>query len=97
MRETEIITANTAEFLRFLKERFTLIHQSNFFFRDLQYGAIAYFESKGKKLKYLVAETVAHEVAAEFERKGIFKQIDRQTWLVQYPEFTLPRVEKKAS
>src|SRR5438105_1620958 len=96
MKETKIITGNTEEFLKFLKSRFPLIHLSNFFFRDFHYGVMAFLEKNGKKLKYLEAENIAKEAAADLENKGIFKRIDHQSWLLQYPEFALPRVEKPA-
>ncbi|MFI5252557.1 MAG: hypothetical protein ACHQQQ_09040 [Bacteroidota bacterium] len=97
MKEIEEITSHTSDFLRFIKTKFTLIHQSNVFFRDLHYGVIAYLESKGKKVRYLIGEQIAKEVASDLEKKGIFKKIDHQSWLLNYPEFALPRTEKQAS
>ena len=70
---------------------------SNLFFRDLHYGVMSYLEEHGMKLRYQDAENVAREVGDAFEKEGIFKRIDHQSWLLNYPEFTLPRVEKKAS
>ena len=97
MKEIETITNNTPEFLNFLKTKFTLIHQSNFFFRDLHFGVIAYLESKGKRIKYTIGEQIAKEVALDLENKGIFVKVDHQAWLLNYPEFALPWNEKKAS
>ena len=77
--------------------KFTLIHKSNIFFRDFHYGLMSYVQEHGKKLKYLDAEKLARELATEFEKNGIFKKIDHQSWELNYPEFALPRVEKKAS
>lgn len=97
MQETNLILQNQTEFLKFLKSKFTLIHMSNVFFRDLHYGVMLYVASTGKRLKYVPGEKVAQEVAAKLELNGIFKRIDHQTYLLNYPEFALPRVEKKAS
>lgn len=97
MKETETIIGRQTEFLKFLKSKFTLIHMSNIFFRDLHYGVMSYLAEHGRKLSYLDAERVAREVAAKFEAGGIFKNIDHQSWLLMYPEFSLPRIEKKAS
>ena len=97
MKEADAIISRQAEFLKYLKSKFTLIHMSNFFFRDFHYGVMAYLEEHGMKMKYQDAEKVAHEVAAKLESGGIFKRIDHQSWLLMYPEFALPRVEKKAS
>ena len=96
MKFLEVITGNEAEFLKFLKMKFTLIHLSNIFFRDFHYGVMSFLQQKRIKLKYHDAEKVAVEAAAAFERKGLFKKIDHQSWLLNYPEFALPRVEKKA-
>ena len=97
MKESYSVISNQTEFLKYLKSKFTLIHMSNFFFRDFHFGIMSYLEEHGMKLKYQDAEKVAHEVAAMLEKNGIFKKIDHQSWLLNYPEFALPRVEKKAS
>ena len=96
-KESEMIIGNIADFLKFLKTRITMIHMSNVFFRDLHYGTMAYLEKSGKKLSYAKAEPIAREVAESLEKSGVFRQIDRQSWLLNYPEFALPRIEKKAS
>ena len=44
-----------------------------------------------------LGEKIAREFGLEFEKDGTFKKIDHQSWLLNYPEFALPRVEKKAS
>jgi len=97
MKETELIVNNRTEFLKFLKSKFTILHLSNFFFRDFHYGVMEYLRERGVKLKYQVAEKVAREAGAAFEQQGIFKRIDHQSWLINYPEFALPKQEKKAS
>ncbi len=54
MSDVEYIVNNKAEFLQYLKSKFPLIHESNFFFRDLHYGLMSYVEEKlNKKLGYL--------------------------------------------
>ena len=97
MKEVDAISNNKTEFLKYLKSKFSLIHMSNIFFRDFHYGVMSYLEEHGMKLKYHDAEHVAREAAADYEKSGIFKKIDHQSWLLNYPEFALPRVEKKAS
>lgn len=97
MKEATFIISRQTDFLKYLKSRFTLIHLSNFFFRDFHYGVMSYLEEHRMKLKYYDAEKVAREVGLAFEKSGIFKRIDHQSWLLNYPEFALPRVEKKAS
>ena len=97
MKEVEFIASNQTEFLKHLKSKFTLIHMSNVFFRDLHYGVMSYLKEHGMKLRYADAEKVAHPVGVELEKQGILKRIDHQSWLLNYPEFALPRLEKKAS
>jgi hypothetical protein len=96
MNEVEAIVGNRTEFLNVLKAKFQLFHLSNIFFRDLQYGVMAYLQEHGTKMRNIDAERVARAVAEAFERQGIFKQVDHQSWVLVYPEFALPRVEKKA-
>ena len=92
MNPIDHIISNKAEFLKYLKSKFTLIHESNVFFRDLHYGIMSYAEDTlREKLKYFDAEKGAYAVAAELEKQGIFKKIDDRTWLLNYPEFALPR------
>ena len=97
MKETEFILNHKTEFLKYLKSKFTLIHMSNFFFRDFHYGVMSYLQEHSMKVKYLAAEKIARQVGEEFEKQNILKRIDHQSWLLNYPEFALPRVEKKAS
>ncbi len=87
---------STAEFLVFLREKFPVIHNSNFFFRDLDYGVRAFLESKGKKASHAESERIAHALAGRLVAEGIFKKIDHQSWCVNYPQFALPRQEKAA-
>jgi hypothetical protein len=95
--ETEQILGHRPEFLKYLKSKFTLIHMSNFFFRDFHFGIMAYLKEHGMKPSYAGAESIAVEVGEAFERDGVFKRVDHQSWLLNYPEFALPKIEKKAS
>jgi len=97
MKETEFILNNQTEFLKYLKSKFPVIHNSNFFFRDFHYGIMSFLKEHNMKSTYRFAETVAIEVGQAFEKKEVFKRIDRQTWLVNYPDFALPRPEKKVA
>ena len=53
-------------------------------------------EKLKRRVKYLDAEKITHQVVTEFEKQGIFKKMDNQTWLLNYPEFALPRVTPAA-
>lgn len=74
--------------LNFLKARFPLFHNSNFFHRDLQYGLRSYFEKKGIELTYPQAEKLANEFANILENEQIFTKINNSVWRLNYPEFT---------
>ncbi|HZY11053.1 MAG TPA: hypothetical protein VFF29_07855 [Bacteroidota bacterium] len=97
MKEIDFIVNNKAEFFKYLKSKFKLIHLSNVFFRDFHYGVMSYLQDHGMKLKYLDAERKAHDIGIAFEKQGIFKRIDHQSWVLIYPDFALPRIEKKVS
>jgi hypothetical protein len=74
-------------FINYLKSRFPVFHNSNFFFRDFHYGVRSYFEKKGIKLSYTDAEHIADEFAKYLEEKKIFVKIGNKTWRVDFPEF----------
>ncbi len=96
MNIKELVASNKVDFLNFMKSKFRLIHNSNVFFRDLHFGLMAYLvEKEGRKVSYTKGETLALELSMELEREGIFNKIDHQSWKLNYPEFILPRVEKK--
>lgn len=97
MNEVKNILKNKFEFLNYLKSKFPLIHNSNLFFRDLHYGIMSYLIEHNKKINYTKCEKFAEEIGLEFEKAGIFKKIDNKTWMLNYPEFALPRKEKKTA
>ncbi len=93
----EYIRKNHKEVLQYLKSRFPMYHQSNFFFRDVQYGIQAMFREKGSKVRSGVAEKLARDFVTEAVREEIFMPMDGQTWRVNYPEFKTPQVKKAPS
>ncbi len=94
MNPVAVITENQKDFLKYLKSEFPLYHLSNIFFRDFHYGVMNYLMAYKKKLKYFDAEQVTRDVISEFEKTGLLRKIDKQTWLLNYPEFKLPQVKK---
>jgi hypothetical protein len=74
-------------FLGFLKAKYPMFHNSNFFFRDLQYGVEKFMEKKGIKIRMGQAEKVARALASYLEEKGIFVRINNFSWRVNYPEY----------
>ena len=74
-------------FLQFLKAKFPTFHNSNFFFRDLQFGIIKYFESKGEKIPFSASEPMANLVGNFLEEEKIFIRVNQNGWKLNYPEF----------
>ncbi len=74
-------------FLNFLRAKYPLFHNSNFFFRDFHYGIKRYFEKKEIFITYKKAEVIAKELAVYFESQGIFIRMNDLGWKINYPEF----------
>ena len=90
MNHAAEVLEHRTEVLTFLKSRFPLFHQSNIFFRDMQYGIQLFLERKGIKAGYPESERIAHEFVSTLEREGVLVAIDRQSWALHYPEFRTP-------
>lgn len=87
LQKLEMLKKNDSVLLEFLKAKFPLFHNSNFFFRDLQYGIRSFFEKKEIKISYQDAEKLANEIAKHFEEKGIFIKVNHQGWKIHFPDF----------
>ena len=74
-------------FLNFLKAKFPVFHNSNFFYRDFHYGVRKFLESKDIKVSYPQAEEIAKKLAEYFEEEKIFIRVNNQAWKINYPEF----------
>ncbi len=74
-------------FLNYLKARFPLFHNSNLFFRDLQYGIKQFFEMKNLDITYPESEKLAKEFGAFLESKDIFIRVNDQGWKLNYADF----------
>jgi len=73
--------------LNFLKAKFPVFHNSNFFFRDLQYGIRSFLEKKDIFVTYKESENLANDIAEHFTSKEIFLRVNKQGWRINYPEF----------
>ena len=83
----ELLKNNDEELLNYLKAKFPVFHNSNFFFRDFQYGIRSFLEKKETKASYQMAEKLAEEMAKYYEEKNLFVKINDQTWKVNKTEF----------
>ncbi|MFO7523919.1 MAG: hypothetical protein R6W68_00555 [Ignavibacteriaceae bacterium] len=86
-KRTESLFEEKNQILSFLRTRFPLFHNSNFFFRDLQYGLRSYFEKKGTPVTYPQSEKLASEFAEILEKENVFLKINHQSWKVNFPDF----------
>lgn len=78
------------QLLDFLKEnRYGIFHRSNIFFRDFQYGLWRFLRKDQAKVPYAKIEELAREVIADWESKGIMKRIDRQSYELNMPAYSL--------
>ena len=83
----QLLKNNDEELLNYLKAKYPVFHNSNFFFRDFQYGIRSFLEKKEIKASYQMAEKLAEEMAKHFEEKNMFVKINHQTWKINKNEF----------
>jgi len=90
MKELDYVLSNEREVLTFLKSKYPLYHLSNIFFRDIQYGIQVFLIRKKMEIGYSDAEKIARAFVVQLEKKKTLSAIDKQTWVLQYPEFRKP-------
>ncbi|HZV12096.1 MAG TPA: hypothetical protein VFA55_02700 [Candidatus Kapabacteria bacterium] len=90
------VVSNPVAFFRFMQQnRYTVVHQSNLFFRDIEFALAKWITSKtGKKVEYFGStEKLAQEVCAGLERTGMLKKVGGTAYILNCEEFMLPRPE----
>jgi hypothetical protein len=83
----ELIKREDESFLGFLKAKYPMFHNSNFFYRDLQYGVLSFMQKKGIEVTYTEAGRLADAISEEFENKGTFVRMSKTGWKLNYPDF----------
>jgi hypothetical protein len=83
----QILKSNEVELLNYLKAKFPVFHNSNFFFRDFQYGIRSFLEKKEIKVSYQDAEKLAEEMAKHYEAQNLFVKVNHQGWKINKQEF----------
>jgi hypothetical protein len=83
----DLIKNDDQLFLKYLKAKYPLFHNSVFFFRDLQFGLQKFLEKKGIKISNAEAEKLAHSIGNYLEEKQIFVRVNITGWRLNYPEF----------
>lgn len=97
MKPRDYILRNQIEFLAFLKSKYPIYHLSNIFFRDIQFGIQSFLAQQKMPVGYAEAEQIAGAMVIEMEKKKILTAIDRQSWVLHYPEFRKPAVKGTVS
>jgi hypothetical protein len=97
MNHLAYVLANDKEVLRYLKTRFPVYHLSNVFFRDIHYGIMQYLREHKMPVRYPDAEKIARAFIEKLEREKILRQMDHQTFMVQYADFRTPQVKAAAT
>jgi hypothetical protein len=87
MKYFDLIKNDDQVFLKFLKAKYPFFHNSNFFFRDLQFGLQKYLEKKGIKISNKESEELANRLGDYLEEKKIFIRVNLFGWRLNYPEF----------
>ncbi len=97
MKAQEYLLNNSKEFLAFLRTRVPVFHLSNIFFRDVHFSVIAFLEAQGMRVAYTSAERLAYRLIEKLEKEKILGPIDRQTWVVLYPDYRTPNRKPAAA
>jgi hypothetical protein len=88
--DVSAVIRNPIGFLEFLKDnRYPVIHKSNIFFRDFQYGLWKYLQKDQSKVPYSDVERLAMQVVDDYKRKGILKEVDARTFELNMPLFMI--------
>jgi hypothetical protein len=74
-------------FLSYLKAKFPLFHNSNFFARDFQYGLMGFLEKKGVEITFNEAAELYALLTDYYEKQGIFIKTSLHSWKLNYPDF----------
>ncbi|MCL5027899.1 MAG: hypothetical protein M1480_02645 [Bacteroidetes bacterium] len=94
MEYLDLISSDYKIFLQFLKAKYPMFHNSNFFFRDLQFGIVKFLENKGIKIQFGEAEILAKRIGTFLEHEGIFIKVNQNGWRLNYPEFVMSVPDK---
>ena len=86
-KDFDILKNDYLVFLNYLRAKFPLFHNSNFFFRDFQYGLKRFLEKKEIQVTYPEAEILARDLGKHFEQIGIFIPVNKLGWKLNYPDF----------
>lgn len=90
-KKSQYIIGNQVEFLLFMRTRTPLYHLSNLFLRDLHFSVMEFLKKKNVSIGQTEAEKVAREIALHLEKKNVLKKLNSNTWVLNYPDFSLKK------
>lgn len=90
-KKSQYIIGNQVEFLQFMRTRSPLYHLSNLFLRDLHFSVMEFLRKKKVSVGQSEAEQVAREIALHLEKKNVLKKLNSNTWVLNYPDFSLKK------
>ena len=93
MIDADIIVDDPDVFLGYMREaKRPIFHNSNIFFRDIQYGVRDYFEDReGKTISPKEAIRIANDLTRSYERMGVLKKVNSNGYLLIYPDMLTPK------
>ena len=78
------LIANKKIFFNFMKERYEVHYKSNIFLRDILYAIKSFYEKKGRKLKYPLAEQLAFKFTEYLVSQSELVPIEKNIWKVNF-------------
>ncbi|MEO6939223.1 MAG: hypothetical protein ABI444_03660 [Candidatus Kapaibacterium sp.] len=93
MIDADIIVEDPDVFLGYMREaKRPIFHNSNIFFRDIQYGVRDYFEDReGKTISSKEAIRIANDLTRSYERMGVLRKVNSNGYLLIYPDMLTPK------
>lgn len=83
----ELLKRDYKIFLSYFKANYPVFHNSNIFFRDLQYAIRRFLENKGLETNYNESAKFAVTFADFLESEGVFVKTSNIGWKLNYPAF----------
>ena len=71
-------------FFNYMKEKYEVHYKSNIFLRDILYAIKDFYEKKGQKIKYSLAEQLALQFTEHLENQAELVLIEKNTWKVNF-------------
>ena len=87
MIASELVQRDKLEFLQYFRSKFPIFHLSNIFYLDIKYALKYYLMSNHLKVSDEELETLSETLISQMVSDGIFRQVSRSTWTLNYPDF----------